>query len=213
MKIFIIGMHRSGTSMVAGLLQRCGLHLGDNLLMGLKDNPSGHFEDKEFLALNKRILRESGGSWKEPPKTVAVPGRTVEAMRTFIDKWPRDRLVGWKDPRSCLTLPIWINAMWPEDMRIVFVLRPFNEVAESLRKRNGFSVKYSSWLVSQYIRQAILNLRGTDYILTGYHSYFNNWKGELGKVCKFLGLCVPSDAQEIEGFIDRRLWHCRGGNG
>ena len=45
---FLAGMHRSGTSLTAMWLQKCGFQLGDNLLSGAWDNKYGHFEDKDF---------------------------------------------------------------------------------------------------------------------------------------------------------------------
>jgi len=102
MKIFILGMHRSGTSMVTGILNKCGLYLGSNLLMGARDNPTGHFEDRRFINLNNQILKRNGGSWHNPPEKI-IRWPRVE-MKDFVNSWDIGRLVGWKDPRTCITL-------------------------------------------------------------------------------------------------------------
>ena len=64
MPVAIAGMHRSGTSMVARLLQQCGLDLGptDQLLPPRPDNPEGFWEHAAFVALNDDILTAAGGS-------------------------------------------------------------------------------------------------------------------------------------------------------
>ena len=67
MKIFVMGMHRSGTSMVTGILSRCGMKIGKNLLMGAKDNPKGDFEDRRFININNDILIRNKGRWDSPP--------------------------------------------------------------------------------------------------------------------------------------------------
>ena len=61
--VFILGMHRSGSSALAGSLYHCGLPLGNNLLMGLSDNPKGHFEHRAVLAVNEHILGCLVQSW------------------------------------------------------------------------------------------------------------------------------------------------------
>jgi len=66
--ICIAGMHRSGTSMVARLLQSCGLFLGPEEELGFdSNNGEPHFENVRFVALNDEILRRLGGSWNSPP--------------------------------------------------------------------------------------------------------------------------------------------------
>ena len=63
--VCIIGMHRSGTSMVARLLQQCDLYLGPEyqLLGPDSANPEGHFEHTGFLKIDDALLRYFGGSW------------------------------------------------------------------------------------------------------------------------------------------------------
>ncbi len=65
--IIVLGMHKSGTSLVAGALKKAGVNMGDNLLGRHWSNPLGHFEDMDFFRLNRKILREVGGGWDNPP--------------------------------------------------------------------------------------------------------------------------------------------------
>jgi hypothetical protein len=65
--IIILGMHRSGTSMVAGLLAKMGINMGDDLLGRSPSNPFGHFEDWDFVNLNDSILSKAKGSWDKLP--------------------------------------------------------------------------------------------------------------------------------------------------
>ena len=116
MPLCIAGMHRSGTSMIASLLYNCGLNLGPDkdLLSPATDNPEGFWEHRAFMKLNDSILRELGGTWDRPPRTVAagwedeealhrLRNRAVKLVRQFQGREPW----GWKDPRNCLTLPLW----------------------------------------------------------------------------------------------------------
>src|SRR5690606_10816784 len=54
----ILGMHRSGTSLITELLQDSGLYIGRNL--------NTHFESKEYLKLNQLILRYAHADWDVP---------------------------------------------------------------------------------------------------------------------------------------------------
>ena len=210
MKVIITGMHRSGTSMVAGLLQKCGLYLGDNLLKNLSDNPKGHYEDRNFMRINAEILEANNGAWGIPPKKIIdVPGKLQNQMRAFVNMWPGDRIVGWKDPRACLTLQLWKKYIEPEELRVVLVLRPIQEIALSLKKRNKFSIPKGLSLAKFYLKKAYENLGELTYIETRYREYFRDWRSELGKITAFLGLKIPANSYGIEEFIDPGLWHHR----
>ncbi|HVX29275.1 MAG TPA: hypothetical protein VHA53_02260, partial [Nitrolancea sp.] len=58
--LVVAGMHRSGTSLTANWLAQCGLDVGQDLLAGLPDNPTGHFEDRSFVYLHIDMLADNG---------------------------------------------------------------------------------------------------------------------------------------------------------
>ena len=210
MKVFVVGMHRSGTSMVTGLLGMCGLYLGDNLKRPMRENPKGFFEDNEFVNINKEILRQSGGKWDVPPVEIRVDAVLRGRMKAFMDKWPPDRLVGLKDPRTCLTLGEWRKVI-DDEIRLVYVRRFPSEIAASLHRRNGMGYEFARDLIVYYMDQLARNASdGDGYINTvdtHYANYFEDWRTELQKVCDFLGLEIPADTSAIEAFIEPRLRH------
>src|SRR5215207_1805841 len=126
--VAIVGMHRSGTSMVAKLLQQAGLNLGDeaDLMPPAAENPEGFYEHLEFVRLNDEVLNVAGAGWDCPPAAgfdwddeVLDPYRT-RARRLAAPL--QERLAwGWKDPRTSLTLPFWRSAIGP--LRTVAVIR------------------------------------------------------------------------------------------
>lgn len=214
MKVFIAGMHRSGTSMVTGLLQMCGLYLGDNLNLPRKDNPKGYFEDLGFLAFNRKIFALNsggkGGGHRPPKEITTLPDDLKKRMMEFIGKWPKDEVVGWKDPRACITLPIWRRLIHPEEIRVVVTSRPFIEIARSLKDRNRMPLLVGMNLSQFYMRALHKNLEDTKWIKTFYHNYFGvNWIIEIQALVKFLGLNMPGDLNPLENFIDINLWHQR----
>ena len=73
MIVCILGMHRSGTSMVARLLNLCGVYLGEekDLIPAAEDNPEGFWENVKFQEINQELLITFGGEWDYIPSLEA----------------------------------------------------------------------------------------------------------------------------------------------
>jgi hypothetical protein len=142
MHVCIAGMHRSGTSMVAGLLRRAGLYLGEeaDLLPPAEGNPDGYFENSKFVELNEELLARLGGTYFGPPAlatgwaeaAAALRDKAEDMLRGFAGHEPW----GWKDPRNSLTLPFWTSLVG--DLRTVICLRHPWDVADSLYRARYF---------------------------------------------------------------------------
>ena len=106
--IYIVsGMHRSGTSALAGLLSRCGFALGveQELLQATAHNVKGHFEHMSSLQINDTLLALAGGSWGTLPSQEqidAVSQQSADAIRNFCRSFAGNLI---KDPRFSVTLP------------------------------------------------------------------------------------------------------------
>jgi hypothetical protein len=201
MPVCIAGMHRSGTSMVTMLLHKSGLYLGpeSDLHSPGPANPEGHWENRRFFKLNQRILHKLGGGWDYPPSPPTswttgplAPFRTEAEtlVQQFVDREPW----GWKDPRNCLTLPFWQAILGT--VRVVVVIRNPLEVAESLRKRNGFSRALSMALWHAYNQRLLDTIPPSDRIITHYGMHFQDPERELRRLLTYLELPVHEDAVE-----------------
>ena len=120
--IIITGMHRSGTSLLAGVLEKLGLNLGDNLIPGDKLNPDGYKEDSEVVKINRllfqRTFSKAEKGWpdwgwklsKESEDNNYINGdiKWKEQARDYLIKRKRSKgFYGFKDPRSSLLLEEW----------------------------------------------------------------------------------------------------------
>ena len=144
--ILILGMHRSGTSCLAGSLQEMGLYLG-TVNTAAPHNAKGNRENRAIMDLHNTILQDNGGSWDAPPEKVTwQPQHYVRRDEIIETYYPPDQAWGFKDPRTLLTLPGWLAAL--SNPQFVGTFRHPWAVAESLRTRNKFaqSVNYSLWL-------------------------------------------------------------------
>lgn len=141
--VIVLGMHRSGTSMVTGLLNQLGVYMGDDLLPADENNPLGYYEDAEFLGINKGILEHAGGSWQNPPppeKLTTVSGKHRLKMEQAITRRKELPLWGFKDPRTCLTAHLWDGAIKRLATRNIYylnVIRNGSDVVSSLEKAHG----------------------------------------------------------------------------
>lgn len=130
------GMHRSGTSLTASLLQSAGLDVGQNLLEASSSNPKGHFENLDFFTFHQDVLRSSGTSdagWTVQ-KEINIPEYYIDKARLLIQKNASlTRPWGWKDPRTTLFLNFWGNLI--PDAKFLFLYRSPWEVLDSLYRR------------------------------------------------------------------------------
>ena len=63
--LLILGMHRSGTSSVAGSMAVLGAKAPATPLGPAGDNPRGFFESRVIAALNDRVLAAVGSRWDD----------------------------------------------------------------------------------------------------------------------------------------------------
>ena len=154
MKAFVIlGMHRSATSLVAGGLNKFGVNMGSNFIKSDRGNPMGYWENKKFRILNGEILHRAGGSWDNPPprdKILALKNEFAPRIKDLI-KESELPLWGWKDPRTILTIELYLPYL--KNPHFICCFRDPMEVAKSLQRRNKFPLEKG--LVSKNIQQEI----------------------------------------------------------
>ncbi|HEV2428534.1 MAG TPA: sulfotransferase [Thermoplasmata archaeon] len=140
--IVVLGMHRSGTSVVAGILHALGVDMGtgaegERWIGKHWSNPTGHFENPAFLAMNQQLLGGDATGLRGTPRWEEV-GIRAEALRgeiaRLIDASQKD-LWGWKDPWTVLTIEAFLPHL--ADPHFVIVHRPRAEVLASLQKRSS----------------------------------------------------------------------------
>jgi len=146
--IIVTGMHRSGTSLAAQVLQALGVDFGEPAAMYAADdwNANGYLERLDFFDLNSRIITGherttsrlaqilSQLSYLRMP-AVAEIDRAADEVAQEIEI--HAALIGdlaVKDPRFCLTYGGWSRHAHVDGL-VVALRHPAASVA-SLRKRN-----------------------------------------------------------------------------
>jgi len=180
-----LGMHRSGTSLLTYLLHTLGAALPDEVVGPAYGNPLGHWEPRNFVAINDDALRAINRSWDDPRPVDPAWFRSRDAYR-FIERIivqiGRDYgcapFILLKDPRICRILPLYLTALDILDIQplVILQLRPFHEVARSLADRDGFEKDLSEvlWLrsiiESEHLSRSCLRVWVTlDQVISDWH--------------------------------------------
>jgi hypothetical protein len=211
--VCIAGMHRSGTSMVARILSECGVYLGgpDELLPPAEDNVAGHFEHQEFMQLNDEVLATLGGAWDVvPPRYAIWRRRRLGPLRAraaaLVDLMRPHAPWGWKDPRTSLTLPFWLDVV--PDLRLVVCVRDVVAVAHSLLGRDHSSELFGMRLWRAYNRRVLAASPRGRTLVTRYENYFDDAQAEIRRLVAFLGLGADQDTiGSAAGTVERSLRH------
>ena len=134
--IVILGMHRSGTSCLAGSLQQRGLFLGE-VYESRPYNRKGNRESQRIMDLNDAVLGSSGGAWDRPPPQVSWTADAAaerDAIIAALEAGAGGAAWGFKDPRTLLTLPFWRERL--PGARLAGTFRHPARVARSLLARD-----------------------------------------------------------------------------
>ena len=190
-EVVILGMHRSGTSMIAGLLTRLGVHMGDKLVGACWSNPMGHFEDQEFYELNERILRAAGGTWDAPPGREAIlrQADTFNGEIATLVGGRTPRAWGWKDPRTCLTAELFLPHL--RNARFIVCHRQAASIAASLERRNRMETEAALELTRAYeegMDSLFTSHPGLARIDLDYRAVLDDPGAAVGQIVEFLGL-------------------------
>lgn len=130
--VCILGMHRSGTSCLAGCLEERGLFLGD-VINFATFNRRGNKESPEIMRINNDLMALNGGSWDNPPEEMRWNDDLRARRDMHIASLDGHSVWGFKDPRSVFTLPFWQEAL--PDMQYVATFRHPFAVVRSLQRR------------------------------------------------------------------------------
>jgi len=225
----VLGMHRSGTSMLTGLLYvAVGYTFGGHLYKG-EENAKGFFERFDVVGQNSQFLKEQkmdwnsnveDFSWEQALRAVeseAVDLKGAKRASRLLFNDPEKSPWLQKDPRMCITLRVWRNlGLLEKEPAIVYTYRHPLEVAQSLHKRSGGRIKMHTglrlWIV--YNMMAIRNSRGMCIVRTSNVALLADPMGELVRISKELtDRCdlprpkKPVSQKEIDDFLDRDLQH------
>lgn len=196
--VFIVGMHRSGTSALGAALEALGLCVGKTVMDPDAEtgNPKGYYENQAIVDLHDKFLTGISWEWHKP---CPVPSRGFrrsiaqqcreEMLQLMVEQFGSNRPL-IKDPRLCELLPLWrplIDTYFSEATFILPVRSPA-EVAFSLAKRDHFSLDHGLTLWAIHVLQAEKDSRGLNRIFTTYENLLDHSEELVSNLASQLNL-------------------------
>lgn len=226
--LFILGMHRSGTSALSGAIASAGVYFGDDLLEAEAGvNDKGFWEHRELVRLNEALLAHAELKWFTPVaadamsaicKAPELAGPLFDQARSFARKLLSGRsLVAIKDPRLCLLAPFWqkVFALEGADCCAIHLLRHPAEVQASLLRRDGIKPDHANALWLEHAACAQLFCTTLPAAMSTVGSYDQLMRSPDTTTEHFLkacGLDVSPEPTQIKEWIQSDLRHHKAGS-
>ena len=202
--VAVLGMHRSGTSWLAGSLQELGLEMGE---VSAHDphNLKGNRESPVLMEIHDGVLRDNEGSWKRPPSKAVWSSARSEALAAHIRDMNSRFPGGWgfKDPRALLVLGEWLRQA-PRLTRVGIFRHPM-AVARSLAARSDrFDESRSLDLWCAYNERLVAEHVRSEFPIVRFDVAAEELFAGLARVARFLDL---PEADRGSHFFDTELVH------
>ncbi|KAL3801620.1 hypothetical protein HJC23_013125 [Cyclotella cryptica] len=227
--VFLLGMHRSSTSVLSGLLvQGFGYEVGGPSLPPAEDNPKGFFERSDVVDMNNAFLNTQGMTWDNHDKiggynlsltnshlsSGVISNATLGDIVNFYNRAGRTVPYLHKDPRTCLTLPVWMEHL-SHRPAILFTYRHPLEVAMSLKKRDNFPLVkgFKLWIIYNVL--AVRYSSGYCRVVTSSDAIVHDTLEEMARILTDLSKrChvipppnVTLSSTIVDAFVDHSLQH------
>ena len=196
----ILGMHKSGTTLISQILHKSGINMG-NFNEAVSYDQGNQYERSTSQKINREILK-CGDSHSldvikpvhELPDTSKVPGLIL----TLVDKLNKKHLNwGFKDPRTCLSYPVWESYLPPH--KVIYVYRNPLELWHHYRKYipkrkyilrtvQGYKA-LKAWHIHNNMLLGYLNQKKHPYYIINFTKFMKDAE-ELNQLSKFTGLAL-----------------------
>lgn len=200
--VLVLGMHRSGTSLVTSMVESNGFFCGKHPMQPSRDNPNGYWEDDHVVDINNRLLASLGYYWfslvwldlptlQQSTEYKSLREMAVNYINELLEE--SNKLV-LKDPRFCILLPFWFDVLSSLDLdvKVVLVKRDFISTASSLVKRDHFDFEYAAQLIYLHWSAVVAFLpESIERILVTYEDISHNELGVRHILKDFCGVKTP----------------------
>ncbi|UCN00603.1 glycosyltransferase [Sulfurimonas sp. SWIR-19] len=217
--IMILGMHRSGTSALTGLLQYLKVSLGNKTAGPADDNVQGFFENENIVKYNEKILASLGTQWdtiyfdyNKVQENITV-AQKEELKQLLESEFSEETLFAIKDPRICYLFPLYAEILLNLKVNIKILLPYRNplEVAKSLHVRNNFTQEKSELLWLSYFLHAEKHSRNYHRLFLNFDDLLRFPEKSIKSIDEKLNTNLLKEYAakkgQIEKFLDKNLKH------
>ena len=218
----VLGMHRSGTSALSGLLELSGLFGPKDSLGSTKHNPLGYWESTALVSLNDDFISRLGTHWSKLfliNKCWHLTDISQKWLRDFLEIVPTifesNHHIVLKDPRLCILIeglfPSFASGLIPIDY--LLILRSPLEVIFSLQKSEGLDLcsGLQLWIESVFHSESL-----TRYLprrILTYSSLLDSPEKIISSCNELWGFQSPNThTTDLRQFVDSRYRHQKASN-
>jgi hypothetical protein len=218
--LFILGVGRSGTSMLARVLSLCGGALPERLKDPNPANPTGFWEPLEALKLNDEFLLRHHATYFDP--TLRLQGEVpfsrnekdnyVGQIRAFLEQCPDVPLLVIKEPRITAVFEFWREAAEQAGFaaKVIIPVRHPQEVVASLAAWVEASQELWSAVWLKYNLLAERNSRHLPRVFVEYSSLLGDWRAQVARISRSLAVeLAPDEAVSVDAFLNPNLHRLR----
>lgn len=219
--ILVAGMHRSGTSALTRVFSLLGADLPKHLAPALaNNNETGFWESVDLMIEHDALLESAGSFWSD--WTVFNPdwygsaeaGKYQEIIGDIVQQdFAESALFVIKDPRICRFLPFWLKLLNDQNIQpfIVIPVRNPLEVAQSLKKRDGFPLAKGGLLWLRHVLDAVYYAQTHPIAFLSYEQLMSDWQGFVQALQQQLDIKFPRQSTlsnlEIESYLEEDQKH------
>ena len=220
--ILVLGMHRSGTSALAGVIDAMGAAGPKTLLPPHDTNPRGFFESLPLVIAHEEMLASASSCWHDwrQLNPQCIHSRAAERHRQkikalLIDEFGDEPLIFIKDPRICRFVPFMSSILAEMNISPVAFLPLRNplEVAYSLKRRDDIALPKSLLLWLRHVLEAEYHSRHMPRCFLPFENFLIDWRYHMDRAAEKTGVIWPARSDrsdvKIEQFLTMDLHHER----
>jgi len=202
--IFIVGMHRCGTSLLSNLLYVNNFDTGKNKN---KDydivNPKGYFENDTLTNFHDTLLEYNNSTWCDIKTNTMkyIPDHVIKYRKLIEEQFDSDKIM-IKDPRlSFFTNFLKEVCEGYYDYHFIFCIRQKNEVIKSLTKAQSISNTVATKLYEQ-----TLSTYSSEFLKVNYKDTITDYKNVMSSISEF---CNFNLINNFDNIVDLKLYRNR----
>lgn len=212
--ILILGMHRSGTSALSGVVCALGAAAPRNLLPANFANPTGYWESSPLVEVNDELLVSAGSSWDDWRQIDPAWYLSDQADRfrklmgnVLLSEYDDKNPFVVKDPRLCRVMPLFLSVL--KDLSVapvaLLTVRDPLEVAFSLRRRDNVPIEKSIALWLRHMLDAELYSRNMPRCFISYENLLKDWRLEMNRATEATGVVWPASPKKAAISVEQFL--------
>ena len=214
--LVVLGMHRSGTSVLTRLLSYSGATLPKTIIPAKQDNPKGFWESPFINDFNDKLLNLVNSSWyavNDIDIDTLCNNNTLlrEAGDLLSSEYGNAQTFIIKDPRICRLFPFWLKVFehLEIDCKVIITIRNPAQVSNSLGLRDGFSEELGTWLWLRHYIDAEFYSRHIRRVFVDFEQLLKDWRSVLLSISKSIELDLFENtlkySSDVDDFIDHKL--------